>query len=256
MKALFFLLLCFACPLVAQEERQTINVTTGEWLPYVSEKMLDQGVIASIVARAFAEQGIEVNYHFFNWLDAYRKAAYFDEKQPWHASILWRKSPERNVVFHFSEPVLISNEVVLSLGRQPLAVASIKDLYGLRAGALTQSSQPLLENAADNNLIQLQRAGSYKRLMLRLLEGKIDVLPIDELVGNYYVNQLSPFLRKRIHQASGLLQKRYYHLIASRQQPEAEQLIRRFNLGLAQIKQNGRYQILVEDSGLSLPASF
>ena len=65
---LIFLVLFSVSSLFAKE---TIRLTNGEWLPYMSANLKYNGVASRIVTEAFALEGIEVVYSFFPWKRAY-----------------------------------------------------------------------------------------------------------------------------------------------------------------------------------------
>ena len=60
--AIFFISLSTS---IAASEK--IRLTTGEWLPYLSEGLKHNGVGAHIVKKAFSLEGIEVEIRFFPW---------------------------------------------------------------------------------------------------------------------------------------------------------------------------------------------
>lgn len=49
---------------------ETVRIAVGEWPPYISESLPNQG--REVVRQAFAEEGLDVSFHFYSWAEAYR----------------------------------------------------------------------------------------------------------------------------------------------------------------------------------------
>ncbi len=56
---IFSILLGFSCSGFTEE---TIRLTNGEWIPFLSEDLKHYGVISRIVKEAFALEGMKVEY--------------------------------------------------------------------------------------------------------------------------------------------------------------------------------------------------
>jgi len=64
---------------------ETIRLSNGEFLPYLSEDLKYYGVLSRIVSEAFALEDIEVKYWFFPWGRAIAVA----ENGAWDGSLGW-----------------------------------------------------------------------------------------------------------------------------------------------------------------------
>jgi len=60
--SLLFALFCVATQVLAGE---TIRLANGEWVPYQSKSLKHCGAVSRIVTKAFASEGITVEYEYF-----------------------------------------------------------------------------------------------------------------------------------------------------------------------------------------------
>lgn len=51
---------------------ETVSIAVGEWPPYISEPLPNQGFLCEVVRQAFAEEDLDVSFHFYSWAEAYR----------------------------------------------------------------------------------------------------------------------------------------------------------------------------------------
>ena len=64
---LFCLLLTCSLTLPAQETRQTLHISAGEWPPYLSSQLPQQGVMAHLLRDVLADEGYQVEFRFLPW---------------------------------------------------------------------------------------------------------------------------------------------------------------------------------------------
>merc|ERR1711879_299286 len=93
-----------ACPVPAQE---SLVLTNGDWPPYFSPQFKYGGFGSRIVTEAFAQAGIDVHYEYLPWKRAYESA----KAGKFAGSVGWRKTPQREKYFYFSDPILTQNAV-------------------------------------------------------------------------------------------------------------------------------------------------
>ena len=217
---------------------KTVYIATGEFPPYLSQDLANEGIGTRIVTEAFASVGIEVVYGYFPWNRSYQAAK---RGQDWHGTILWVFTEERAKHFLYSDPVVTETEVLFHLTDRPIEWEKIEDLQGLVIGGTEQTVYPVLEQAEARGILFIERAGNYDQLFKRLLFRRLDAVPMVKGVGKYFLdNNLSAEERDRISAAEKPIGERWYHLILSKSNPENALYLRAFNEGLRKLKSSGR----------------
>jgi polar amino acid transport system substrate-binding protein len=243
MKAVL-LLLFFLINISTAFSEEKINITNGEWPPYLSEKLTNYGTASQIVTEAFLAVGIRVNYGFFPWKRSYKYAKEGKgEGKTWHGSVVWVHTEERAKSFDYSDVVIEDSEVLFYLKEKPLKWDSINDLTGKKIGGTAHTTYPLFEKAENDGKLVLQRAGNYDTLFNRLLSGRIDAIPQVKRVGQYFLQK--NFVaedQEKITFSPTVIQNSKYHLIFSKQLPENQKFLTLFNEGLVKLKKSGKYK--------------
>lgn len=237
--------LFFAGPAPA---RMQVNLTSGEWGPYLSEKLPQGGLAALIVTRAFAQVDVDVHYGYFPWKRSYKYAK--DGRDPngntWHGTVIWVYTEERARDFLFTAPVILDDEVLFSLKEKPVKWKTIRDLKGTTIGGTLHTVYPVFEEAEMNNILTLYRALNYDMLFKRLLKHRIDAVPQVSRVGMYYLHTtLTEDERKLITHSPTVIQRREYRIMISRNANRAERIVDLFNTGLQMLKNSGEYDKLL-----------
>lgn len=225
-----------------------IKLTNGEWPPYLSEHLVDNGFVSAVVREAFKAVDIDVIYGYFPWKRSYyyAKKGMNNNGQLWHGSVVWCYSEERAKFFYYSDPVIVEESILYHLKSNPIQWNNIKDLQGLTIGGTSHTIYPLFEEAQKNNILKLQRAGNYGTLFNRLLAGRIDAIPNTKGVSRYYLyTHYTQEVRDRVTFSPNVFETRVYHLILNKFIPENKKNIKLFNQGMRIIKSDGTYKRLL-----------
>ena len=87
--------LCMACiflfSVVAPVAAEEIEITTGEYPPYISESMEGNGVVSQVVTEACKRAGVTASIKFYPWTRAYAKV----QGGQAQASFFWLRTEER-----------------------------------------------------------------------------------------------------------------------------------------------------------------
>lgn len=240
-------LLGMLCP-VSAPAGEVINITSGEWGPYLSSNLPDGGLAARIVTAAFAEVGVKVNYGYFPWKRSYKyvRDGRDGSGMVWHASVIWVHTDERARDFLFSDSVVDDDEVLFSLRSNPVEWETVEDLEGKSIGGTLHTVYPLFEEAYREGVLTLYRASNYDMLFERLLQRRIDAVPQVRRVGMYYlITTLSKADMERITYSPTVVQTRRYKVMFSRKVEGNVRLLRLFNQGLARLRRSGAYDRLL-----------
>lgn len=224
---------------------EQVRLTNGEWAPYQGESLPHHGVASRIVAEAFAQQGIEVRWEFHPWARSLKMA----EQGLRQGSAVWFYSPERAKHFLISDAVVDSGYYLFH--RKDLAFDwhDIKDLRGLRI-AVTRGFDhgDAFRNAEAAGELQAERLTSDEQGLRQLLAGRIDLFPVDKVVGfDLLHRKFTAAERQRLTFHPRPLHSASMHLLLSREVPGNAELMQRFNRGLKQLRDSGKVsQYLLE----------
>jgi polar amino acid transport system substrate-binding protein len=241
---IFSTLLLFSNVLIAKE---VVHLTSGEWPPYLSSNLHENGYASHIVKEAFAEVDIDVVFGYFPWKRSfqYAKRGLNPNGEIWNGSLVWTHSNERENDFYYSESVISAQEVLFHLKDSSFSWVKVDELKGKVIGGTSHTMYPLFEEAEDNGYITIDRAGNYDILFKRLLKKRIDAVPQVKHVGNYFLrNSLTLDERAKVTFSPTIIQTRTYHLILSKKLNSNKKLIQLFNEGLNKIKIKGKYNEL------------
>ncbi len=226
---------------------QTVNITVGEWPPYLSEKMENGGILMEIISEAFSLEGIKAEYKFYPW-----KRAYDYVKEGKHdASPGWTKTPERETLFYFSDPVFISQGVFFHLKSKPFDWKTVDDLKKFKmGGTIGYNYGEMIQGAEATGYISMDRVATDKQNLKKLLAKRIDIFPQLLEVGYYQLSEYFDDFNERFSQEEIQAVTHHptpyrtasYYLILSRENPENEDICHRFNKGLESLIKSGKYK--------------
>lgn len=235
MKWMALLCCALAAPLAWAE---TITLSNGEWLPYLSETLPHNGPISRIVKEAFALEGIEVRYVFRPWPRAYAEA----QRGLVNGSVVWsigEESSERAREFLASDTVLESRIVFFYRKGYQFHWTKDEDLVGMRIGGVA-GYEYRFEGMQG---IRLDRAPTEELNMRKLVAGRVDLVPTNLDVGRYILRtHFKPEEAAGISVAPGSYSATQYRLIMRRADSANAGYIERFNRGLRKLKQSGKYE--------------
>jgi len=225
-----------ACHCAAQE---TIRISTGEFPPYLSAHLKDNGIGLRIIKEAFALEGVNVEYGFFPWKRSYKLA----QQGEWDASATWGYNDERNKYFYFSDPLYPAVSVFFHLKSFKFDWSNLNDLKGLSIGATeTYAYTPELLAAIENKSLNVELISSDQLNLKKLLKGRIDIFPLNiDVAYALLARHFTPQERELITFHPLELYRIQTHLLFSKKIDRNPRLLRLFNKGLKRLKQNGKF---------------
>ncbi len=233
------LIALFSGPSSAQD--RPLSLWTVEWPPYVASSLPDQGFVARIVLRALRTQGIAAELIF---APSVRCDAMVRSGRALGAFPL-AETEVREAYADFSEPLAVSRTVFF-YKTDKLRYFEFTGLDALKPfdiGATPGAYYvPLLMDAGISIDYASHAASSFKKLLL----GRVDLVPEDERVGWYTIEQLFPGGKGTFSASETALREIPLFLMTSKKDPRAEQLLERFRRGLAEIKKTGAYRKILE----------
>jgi len=238
--------LLLSCGGALAESVKTIRVTNGEWQPYLSKDVPHFGIASHIVTEAFGLVGVEVEYGFFPWPRAMKLA----KEGTWDGSAVWGDSEERRQNFYFTEPVVPSTWVFFHLMSTQFDWNTYEDLRDIKVGGTVEYFYSDEFQAAEAAAVfRTTRTRSDEVGLKNLLKGRIDVFPGDLMVTYAQIRDTFSDEEAALftHHPKRIIEKPLY-LLLSKIVPGSEQMRDRFNEGLQQLKESGKYDQIFADA--------
>lgn len=219
---------------------KVVTISTGEWAPWAGEKIPENGFVLHVVREIFENAGYKVNYQFVPW----KRAIIILERGKVDASAYWYKDNKRDSFAYHSEPV--TNEKLVFFYRKTNPFKewnSYEDLKGLKIGLARGNTYPdELQKLINDKVLSADVAGQDLFSFRKLVHGRIDVLPIAEVMGNEILSkEFTSSIQATIDYSSKPLTVTTGHILFSKNRVKAKEYLEVFNKGLKQIKDNGIY---------------
>ncbi len=224
---------------------QSVRLTNGEWPPYLGEQLPHKGVASRIVSEAFAMQGVVVKWEFYPWA----RSLLLAEQGKRDGSAVWLHNSERGAKFFISDPVMESGYYLFHRKNYGFDWAQVTDLQGRRiVGTRGYDYGQAFQQAEASGQLRVNRVTSDETAFRQLLTGRVDLFPVDKAVGFDVLHQhFSAAERAQLSFHPTPLRSDSMHLLLSRELPGNALLIKRFNLGLKQLRESGKIaQYLLE----------
>lgn len=237
-------------PLRVSTATQVVTLSNGEWPPFTSQSLVQQGFISEIVRQAFALQGYKVRYQFLPWARAYRYA----ESGQVDGTVVWTKTPHRLKTMLFSEPVFQHTYVFFYRVEDSFNWQDISDLRSFRIGGSEGYSYGNeFDQAVKRGELNVDYVSSDILNLKKLQAKRIDLFPSDIQVGYYLLNQLFPALQAEQfkHHPKPIVEIETHVLFSKVDLSRGKLLQAAFNKGLQELRANGTYRKLVEQASLS-----
>jgi len=245
---ILFTIICWACLAIpAAAKAEPIKLATGEWAPYVSESLEKKGFLMEIISEVFKEMHLEADYVFYPWRRCYESVVM---GKVW-AAFPYSYTKER------AEEVLFSDKITFSVTRffthktskgyqlaeKPGSYNTLSDLKPYRIGGVIGYFYEQDFNRAG---LHMDYVSKEIHAIEKLIMGRIDFFPVNELVGWYIIKNNFSNHAERF----SVLEKPYstndLNLIVSKKYPDAINLLKRFNAALEIVKDRYIYKSILE----------
>jgi polar amino acid transport system substrate-binding protein len=218
---------------------EKVRLTNGEWPPYLSKSLKHYGVASHVVESAFNNVGISVEYKFFPWKRAFTLA----QRGDWDGSVVWTPTDERKKDFYLSDPVASDVTVFFHLKSKPFEWNNFSDLKNLIIGATLSYDygKPFAENEK-SGAINVDRAVKDETSLKKLLKKRIDIFACNLDVGYSLIHKMYPIETASLFTNHPRpLKEAPLVLLLSKKVDNNKQLIEKFNKGLNQLKDSGKF---------------
>ena len=223
---------------------EKIDLTIGNWKPFIVEDLPGHGPIPQLVKAAFRAGGAEVAFHFLPWKRAMKSA----KRGLYHGSFEWGKLPDRVPHFHFCEPYRYEQSVLFFNREHPLNASKVEDLWGKTLASGLGSGLPEnIKPHVESGKIKLVSTTSVLEAMSMLARNHVDFVYKSLSVGQAAMAKMtSEENRQKISYQRELGKLWDYRVIISKNRDPEGQLCKAFDKGLSAIKKNGTYKKIVD----------
>lgn len=121
-----FLIFPTSSSFAGSQSGKSIKIAFGNWPPFLDPAEPQKGVYSQLIKDAFETQGYTVEIQFHEW----DKAMELVKSGDIELSGLWLKTPEREMIFHYSSPILNETHVFFHNRKTKFEWNRIEDLKG------------------------------------------------------------------------------------------------------------------------------
>lgn len=221
----------------AHAAEKKVVIANGDWAPYQGKDLPGGGPATQIAEEAFATQGFDVEFRYMPWA----RGLNLTQQAQTDATMLYSYNEERGKNFLYSDPIISLDTVVFYLKDKKLHWENPEDLKGMTLGAVLEYDYGFVR---EDSGYTLDRVASNVFNYRKLAAGRIDALLEERLVGLETARQEG--LGDSITYHPKPIKSVPYHLIVSKENPRAEEIIQVFNKGLSQLKADGRLNQILQ----------
>ena len=226
----------------------TLIIVTGEIPPMISEQPEN-----SFLTEIFQEVGKEMDVKFvFQFLPWKRCELYITELKAWGA-IPYVKTPEREQIFDFSERLVNATSKLFGYSSDEkmrnISYTELNELKKYRIGGVRGYwYEKMFQDAG----IKLDIVTNEEQNIKKLQAGRIHFAPMNETPGWHMIGKLFPEESGKFFTLTKPLRAKDNFLMTSKQYPNGQELLTRFNAALKKIKQNGVFQKIADKRGMKV----
>ena len=229
---------------VASAQSKVVTISTGEWGPYVSEKLPHFGISGHIITAAFNKVGIKAEYQFFPWARAMKEA----EERRADLTGIWYSNDERRVRFDYSNEVIGAANMFFHLKNVPFDWEDFDsfpdDTVGVTRG---YSYSADFDKAAASGQVKTEVTGTDTLNFRKLLRGRIDAFVMAELAGyDLLKKEFSKEDLDRVTAHPNKVSSAPLHLLTAKGNPRGLFFIEKFNEGIAKLDASGELQGILD----------
>jgi polar amino acid transport system substrate-binding protein len=230
-------------------ETAPLVVAVGEYTPFFSDNLPDNGPLSTVVQTAFARQGIASKVVFYPWrraLDMARKGV--------AVSPGWTNTEERRLDFLFSDPFYVTTDALFFRAGTFPPIAGLDDLSGLKVGIISGYSYGSeFDAAVQSKLFVVDEAPDAEANLKKLLGNRVDAIILNRAFGMHLLTTLTQEQSQRITVSPQKFNSKPWSVAVGRATPNAQAIIDAFNAGLAAIRKDGTLDSIIKSLKTAIP---
>ncbi|WP_269531873.1 ABC transporter substrate-binding protein [Chitinimonas sp. BJYL2] len=218
-------------------------VTGTGYAPYADSSLPDGGLATEVVKQALLLSDVSITLEWQPWA---RNLATTAAGRHW-GTFPYRRTPERERDFLFSDPIFESQERIFGHAALQLDGSRLSTLTGRRICLpLGWSAPEPIAKLVEAGQITVEKPVDIQACLRMIVAKRVDFFVTDLTQGKANLRQE---MVPNVVLHPGVVGTSAYHLIASRNQEKTPWLIDRFNKGLSRLKAQGRYRQLLQKYG-------
>lgn len=243
MKAFIFWLMALLSSF-SWSESITLTAVGDPWPVLLNPEAENKGLIFELAREAFATQDYDLKIEFVPW----SRAMSMIKQQRADLLIGAWYTAERNSYLLYSMPIFSSVLQFLKNKNSSFEYLGLDSLEGLRVGTI--SSYQYDQGFLQNNSIEKITSASLLNNINNLIIGRIDLTVDDHYVLKHTLDKHIDNWQSKLSLVANPLTDKQIFIAANRTNPQSQAIIKAFNLGLVQLKKEGRYKKIIQSYNL------
>ncbi|SFZ78660.1 substrate-binding periplasmic protein [Chitinimonas taiwanensis] len=238
MRLLYYLLFALCLPLQAAP----LALTSGnDYAPFADQDLPGGGLATRVVRAVFERLGEPIRVDWLPWKRGYALTL----EGRYAATFPYIHSPEREALFHYSEPIFVGKSYLYTLKTRTLSLSEA----GLRGRSLcvplgwSLPQSPILVAAIHSGAMQVERPADLAACAQMVRLGRADAFNAQELIAEQVLLEVG--LSSQFQRSAEPVMVVELALIAAKQQAGSAELVARFNQALRAMREDGSYQRLL-----------
>ena len=229
-----------------KSEAPQVKLGGHEWGPYLGKTQPNSGLAAAIVSAAFARAGYSATIEFMPW----ERVNSHIEQGSLDGSVASWYTAERADTLLYSEPYINNKLVFIKRDEDPFTFSSVVQAQqflknrSYRLGIFNDYAYGETFNRI-RPLFQLETRDYCSQLFRDVAAKELDLALVDHWVAQQELAN-KDHIASHLITAPGTLSVRPLHIAIPKNHPNAASIIKAFNSGLKQIRNDGSYQALLE----------
>jgi polar amino acid transport system substrate-binding protein len=213
-------------------------IATGELPPYTSTNP-KESFLTEVLDEVAREMGVTFEFRFMPW----KRCEFSVEKLKAWGTVPYVRTTERENKFYFSDTLFTRPAKFFYYmpdgTRKQIPFSKLSDLKAFKIGAVRgyYYTQSLI--GAGLNVVFVTTDEQAFRM---LKDKRVELVPADDAVGNYLIRKLWPDETANFFTLTKPLDISSESLMTSKNYPDTQNLLNKFNVALKKIKENGVYQ--------------
>ncbi len=219
---------------------EEVAIVTGEWAPFISQKLPSYGPHSEIVVAAFKAVGVESKIKFVPWKRAIKEL----QEGSSLCSYTWSKTDKRKKFATFSVPLLNSRTVFIFLkSKNPdFEYSTIDALKSFKIAALAGYAHVETFKKAKLNLeISKNLSTALKKIKL----GRVDLVCDNEAVAIDMIKKEFSGDKGNFGISKKSFSTKESYMVFSKKAPDSDKYRKLFNTGVTKIKADGTYDAII-----------
>ncbi|CUH77788.1 Bacterial extracellular solute-binding proteins, family 3 [Tritonibacter multivorans] len=237
--------------------RQKVNLLTGDdFQPFTGKELHNGGMLVDVINVAMAEANPQQGYAI-HWVDLWTAHddpllanALLDVGFPWYRpNCEALPDNDRCQNFRFSDPIFEILALMFADASRPVTFENDEDIFGLKIcrpqGYDTSIFNENGRNWMTDGKIEVLVPSTPADCFEMVLEGEADAVVLNEFTGRDKMKEMG--ISDRIQVVPQPVSIQPLHAVVHKTHPQADALLAMVNDGLRGIRENGKYQAIVED---------